>query len=106
MFRQIPLVDLEAKLTSDKLTMLNFTGASCSGCKLLYPILEDLSQSMNDVCEIYKVDIDLDEYRDLAIRFMIMSLPTVLFFKKGKVVHQFADLYDKEKIKALIHKYK
>lgn len=104
--KQITVKDLEEKLKQAKLTIIDFSADWCGPCKQLSPILDDISASLGDVCEIYKVDVDNEEYRDFTTRFMIMSIPTVLFFKNGKMVHHFIGLYDKETIKEMINKHK
>lgn len=104
--KQITVQELEEKMKQAKLTIIDFTADWCGPCKQLGPILDDLSGSFSGVCEIFKVDVDSDEYRDFTTRFMIMSIPTVIFFKSGKMVHHFIGLYDKETIKEMINKHK
>lgn len=102
MIQQIAAIELETKLKDDRLTLVQFTGPACGSCHQLETVLSDLVDS----CEMYKVDVSSDEYGEFAARFFVMSLPTVLFFKNGKMVHQFVGLQDKEKIKSMIAKHK
>jgi len=55
----------------------------CGPCKMLAPVLEDLSKTYEGKVEFVKVDVD--ENPELAARYQVMSIPTLLFFKDGKL---------------------
>lgn len=63
--------------------IIDFYATWCGPCQMLSPIMEELSQEVNEV-KIVKVDVD--EATDLAEMFQIMSIPTVLYIKDRKVV--------------------
>ena len=53
-------------------------------CRMIAPILDELEQEMADQIEVVKVNVD--DADEIAAQFRIMSIPTLLFFKDGKVV--------------------
>ena len=65
------------------ITLVDFFAEWCGPCKMMGPVLEELSNQYSDV-EFVKVNID--DNMDLAERFQIMSIPTVYIFKDGQVI--------------------
>ena len=65
--------------------VVDFYASWCSPCRALAPILEDIDAELNDIT-IVKVDVD--EVSILASRYGVMSIPTLLFFKDGSLVHE------------------
>lgn len=70
--------------TSTGLVLVDFYADWCGPCKMIAPILNELSQSHADVAQIVKVNVD--EEGELAQRFDVMSIPTLIVFKDGKPV--------------------
>lgn len=72
----------EEVLKSDKLTIVDFWAPWCGPCKMLGPILDEVSQKVSH--KIAKVNVD-DE-GNLASQFKIRSIPTMIVFKDGKAI--------------------
>jgi thioredoxin 1 len=70
--------------TSDKPVLLDFTASWCGPCQRLAPVIDSLARKYEGKAKIAKVDVD--ENQDLAEKFGINSVPTILFFKGGEVV--------------------
>jgi len=104
--QQIALNDLKEKINQTKLTIVDFHADWCGPCKQLAPVLDEVSNQAGGDFEIFKVDVDSEEYKDFTAQYMIMSIPTVLFFKEGKMIHHFIGLYDKEAILEMIEAHK
>ena len=72
----------DAALAEGKLMMVDFWANWCMPCRMLGPVIEQLAQDYEGKAVIGKVDVD--EQGELAMRYGVMSIPTVIFFKDGK----------------------
>ena len=87
--------------TSEGLVLVDFWATWCGPCLMQAPILEQLSEEI-DEDELKIVKIDVDENPDTAQKFVIMTIPTLLFKKDGEVVKQVAGVHTKEQIKEIV----
>lgn len=71
-------------LTKQGLILVDFFATWCGPCKMLSPVLEQLAEKYEGKLEVVKVDVD--HSGELAMRFGIMSVPTMLVFKNGEMV--------------------
>ena len=74
----------EAELNSGKLMMVDFWASWCGPCRMLSPVIDGLDKKYEGKAVIGKVNVD--EEQELAIRYGVMSIPTVIFFKDGKEI--------------------
>ncbi len=86
--------------TADKIVVMDFFATWCGPCKMLTPIIESLSREMTDSVEFAKVDVDRS--LEVAQSFNIVSVPTIIIFKKGKEVQRIVGFAPKEHIKSKI----
>lgn len=70
---------------SDKLIIVDFYADWCGPCKMVAPIMEEISEENNDL-EVYKVNID--ESPQIAKELSVKSIPTIISFKNGQVHKQ------------------
>ena len=68
---------------SNKLVLVDFWAEWCAPCKALSPILDEISEELKGKIAITKVN--LDENQDLAMKYSIRSIPTLLLFKSGEL---------------------
>ena len=71
-------------LASEKLVIVDFWATWCGPCRMLSPLLEEVEEEMADKIEVVKVNVD--DADEVAMRYRIMSIPTLLFFKNGAMV--------------------
>ena len=84
---------------SEKRVLVDFYAEWCGPCKMLGPVIEEISEEV-DNCEFYKVNID--EAGELAERYGIMSIPTLLIFEKGELVNQVVGFRTKDELKEIL----
>lgn len=75
-----------AFLQSDKAVLVDFWATWCGPCKMMAPVLEEVSEEYKDKLTVGKLDVDQNP--ETAQKFGIMSIPTLLVFKNGEVVKQ------------------
>lgn len=86
---------LEAKET----VLVDFWASWCGPCKMIGPIIDQIADERSDI-KVCKVNVD-DE-QELAVQFKVMSIPTLLVFKDGKVVNQSLGAKPKAAILAML----
>ena len=73
-------------LQSDKPVLVDFSATWCGPCQMMGPVMEKLATEFEGKAKVAKVDID--ECSDLAMKYNIMSVPSMLFFKNGEIKDQ------------------
>ncbi|PIP28085.1 MAG: thioredoxin [Candidatus Moranbacteria bacterium CG23_combo_of_CG06-09_8_20_14_all_35_22] len=89
-------------MKSDKPTLVDFWALWCGPCQMMGPIIEELAKEMGDKFKIGKLNVD--ENSQTAQKFGIMSIPTVMIFKGGKMVKQLVGVQSKEALKEELEK--
>lgn len=86
-------------LKSDKKVLVDFWATWCGPCQMLAPVIEELAEELTDV-KICKADVD--EQRSLALKYKVMSIPTLMVFDKGEIVRKAVGFNSKEEILELL----
>ena len=83
--KNLSLDNFDNEISSSNLPVLvDFWAEWCGPCKSLGPILEEISNDLKDQLKVVKVN--LDENQDLAMKYSIRSIPTLLLFKEGELI--------------------
>ena len=86
-------------LNSEKPVLLDFFASWCGPCRMVGPILDEIAEEREDI-KVCKVDID--EQPELASRYRIMSVPTLMVLKDGNIVDQSIGAKPKHQILAMV----
>ncbi len=97
MAKEITMYDFETEvLNNSKPAIVDFYAQWCGPCKMMAPVFKELSSQMTD-CDFYKVNVDNEQ--DLASKYKVMSIPTVIIFKDGEPVSTSVGFLSKEDLK-------
>ena len=96
----VKTADFEAEvLKSDKTVLVDFWAVWCGPCRMLSPVVDQVAEE-NPNIKVCKVNVD--EEQQLAVKYGVMSIPTLLVFKGGELVNQSVRVIGKEEVLNLI----
>ncbi len=87
-------------LQSKQVVLVDFWAPWCAPCQMVAPILEGLSKEYNNRVKICKINVD--ENQTTAVKYQILSIPALLFFKDAKVATQLVGVRPASDIKKVI----
>ena len=83
--------------------LIDFHAEWCGPCKVQSPILVELAREMEDKLRVIKIDVDKNQ--EIANRFQIRSVPTIVLFKNGQVLWRQSGLMQKNQLKSTLTTY-
>lgn len=90
-------------LQSDGLVMVDFWAVWCGPCRMIAPTVEELAKEYSGKLKVVK--LNTDENPDVASKYKIMGIPTIMFFKKGEKLDQIVGAVPKPQLKAKIDSF-
>ena len=89
----------EEVIKSEKPVLIDFYADWCGPCKMLSPIIDEIAEENS---EIKVVKVNVDDAQDLAMKYQVMSIPTLVVIKNGEEVNRSVGLIDKSQVLNLI----
>ena len=86
-------------LHSDKPVLVDFWASWCGPCQMVLPIMDEIADERSDI-KVCKINVD--EQKELARQFRVMSIPTMAVFKNGEMVNRSTGAKPKEQILQMI----
>lgn len=90
-------------IAGDKPVLVDFWATWCGPCRMIAPVIEEVATAFEGRALVGKVDVD--EEAGLAQRYGVMSIPTLIVFKGGKVVEQAVGARGKQDVSAMIERH-
>jgi len=84
---ELTAANFEDTINSGKPVMVDFWAQWCGPCRMVGPLVEELSDEYTETALVGKVDVDTNQ--DIAAKYGVRNIPTILFFKNGEVVDFF-----------------
>ena len=90
----------ETIINEDRPVIIDFHALWCGPCKVQSPILKEIADELGDRVKVIKIDVDQNQ--DIAGRFNIRSVPTIMIFKNGEVKYQQAGVHNKPELMKIV----
>ncbi len=91
----------EEVINTEKLVLIDFFATWCGPCKMLSPIISEIANEYSNSVKVCKVNVD--ENQDLALKYSVTSIPTLIFLKNGKILNISVGLCSKVELVKMIN---
>ena len=86
----------EEVLQAEGKVLVDFYADWCGPCRMMSPVIDDIAKELDGKVKVGKVNVDNNQ--ELAIKYDVMSIPTIMVFEKGNPVKTFVGVTDKQEI--------
>jgi thioredoxin 1 len=93
--------NFDSIINIDKPVIVDFHAVWCSPCRVQSPILKDLAGELGEKVRIIKIDVD--ENPEIAGRYSIQAVPTIMVFKNGQVLHKHSGVHSKQQLLQIVN---
>ncbi len=100
-YTELTSANFEATL-AEGVSLVDFWAPWCGPCRMIAPVIEELAEDYKGKANICKVNTD--EEQDIAVKFGIRSIPTIMFFKNGAMIDQIVGAQSKQALAQRIDK--
>ena len=95
--------NFDSIINDNKPVIVDFHAVWCGPCKTQSPILKDLAIELGDKIRVIKIDVD--QNNEIAGRYQIQSVPTIMVFKNGNVIYKQPGVHSKTQLMNIINNY-
>lgn len=90
----------EEVLNSDRPILIDFYADWCGPCRMMAPIIDQIAEEMPDKIKVGKINVD--DNQELAMKYGVMSIPTIVIIENGEVKNTLVGVRDKSEIKEML----
>lgn len=90
-------------IQSDKPVLIDFFATWCGPCQAMPPILKELKSNLGDKVSVLKIDVDKNQ--QIASKYGVRSVPTLMLFKQGELVWRESGVFSAQQLAAVINQY-
>ena len=101
--KRIKMSNFNNIIQSEKPVLIDFFATWCGPCKALSPILKEVKDSLGDRISIIKIDVDKNQ--EVASKYQVRGVPTMILFKKGQQLWRQSGVLSKEEIIKTINNF-
>lgn len=95
--------NFKSSVENSPIALVDFWATWCNPCRMIAPIVEEISDELDGTLDIFKVDVD--EAPEIAAQYRVMSIPTIMLFKNGEEIDRIVGYRSKEDLMSIIQKY-
>ena len=96
--------NFETLINENRPVIVDFHAVWCGPCKTQAPILKQIADELGDQVRIIKIDVDQNQ--PLAVKYQIQSVPTLMIFKNGEIVHKQAGVHTKAQLMTILQPFR
>lgn len=96
--------NFDKTIAGEKPVMVDFWAPWCGPCQIMLPIIDELAKDYKHKAKVILAKLNIDDNPEIAGKFNVMSVPTILQFKAGKVVGQMVGVTPKEELEKALDK--
>ena len=92
--------NFDSIINENRPVIVDFHAVWCGPCKTQSPILKQVAEELGDSVKVIKIDVDQNP--EIANRYQIQSVPTIMIFKNGKIIHKQAGVHTRKQLKDIL----
>ena len=104
-FFRMTINELNSLTARNRLVLVDFYATWCGPCKAMHPILDAIEQQFGSSVDVLRVDVDQYESVGLVQHFRVMSVPTLMFFRRGRMLWRNSGMVTLETLVDIIRRY-